>query len=820
MARNRGTKHFMTGTALVLLAISATAAAAQTVAPVPETVAPATDTPHTRDAGTAAAPQATTDDDTLGDITVTARKRGESLIDVPVAITALTGDAMAARGIKDLNTLNDFVPGLRYENSSANRNDRGFATITMRGMYPGDSPNRQAVTAFVDGVAIPGGAIPGLTDVERVEVVKGPQSAYFGRSTFAGAINFITIAPSLTDYKGTVSGSYASYNDVDFSASVEGPIITDKLAVRISGRHYSTDGQYKNVGYAGRLGARETNSLAISVIAKPVAALTIRGYFTTWEDNDGPSAQSILTEADYNCLGAGNGRKVNGLNYICGGVGATNTATLSQNTTPGGRSSLSSLTDSSGDRSILPIGFIDSLGLQRKEYQANLTADYDLGGYTLSGSFGKNHNQWAALTDTYNRAPDGTGYYSTVYLPYNIHNTSAELRFASSHGGPFKFMVGGNYYDESIKFQVLALRPSATSTSGAITTLSQPTDYRARTFGIFGSAGYDLTDRLSLSGEGRYQWDQIHHIVQPVTSATPTVDLEKTFKSFAPRIILNYKLDNAVNVYASYAKGTRPGTFNSNYLSFTDFQKAQLVANAGRDIPTAVPEETLTSWEGGLKGNFFDRRVRVLAAVYYAQWRDRQINQNIAYLATPTSSTTSTATLTFPDGSTNLYGLELETTIKPVDHVTIDGTFNWAKTDIRFTACAECLATTGVANPVGNLMERYPEFSGTFGATYDRNLFDAWNGFARADYIYVGKQYATADNITYLKAANRVNAGFGVENGKYRLELFVRNLFDNKVASNILRNANPFSNTSQGLNLIVLAAPERQTFGIRGSAKF
>ena len=805
MTRKRGIHDNLAGKAVALLATMASPAVAQTAA------APAP-------AGAVATMAAV--DDGLSDITVTARKRGESLIDVPVAITALTGEAMAERGIKDLNTLNDFVPGLRYENSAANRNDRSFATITMRGMYPGDSPNRQAVTVFIDGVAIPGGAIAGLTDVERVEVVKGPQSAYFGRSTFAGAINFITVAPSLTDYKGSVSGSYASYNEVDTSASVEGPIIKDKLAIRVSGRHYETDGQYKNTGYSGRLGARKTNSVAVSIIAKPVEDLTIRTYFTAWKDDDGPSAQSLLTESDYNCNAGGNGRAINGLNYICGGVGKTNNATLSQNIAPNGRSNFQNITDYSGSRDILPSNFIDHMGLTRKEYQANVTADYDLGDYTLSGSAGKNRNRWAALTDTYNRAPDGTNYYSTVYLPYDIHNTSAELRLASSGSGPLKFMVGGNYYDESIKFQTLAFRPSATSAAGAVTPLSQPTDYRARTFGIFGSASYDFTDSLTLSGEARYQWDRIHHIVQPITSAVPTVDLAQTFRSFSPRVILNYKANPALNLYTSYSKGTRPGTFNSNYLSFTDFQKAQMVVNAGRDIPTAVPEEKLTSYEAGIKGNLFDHRVRLLASVYYSEWRHRQINQNIAYLATPAATTTSTATLVFPDGSTNLWGVELEGTVKATDHLTFDSTFNWAHTDIRNTACSECLATTGVLNPVGNSMERYPEFSGTFGAAYHHEISGHWEGFARADYIYVGKQYATEDNITFLKAANRVNASIGVESDVYRVELFSRNLFDNKVASNILRNANPFSSASQGANLIVLAAPERQTFGIRGSVKF
>ncbi|HEY4548157.1 MAG TPA: TonB-dependent receptor plug domain-containing protein, partial [Pedomonas sp.] len=244
----------------------------------------------------------------MGEIIVTARKRGESLVDVPVAITAMTGEGLAARGVQGLNDLNAFVPGLRYQNSAANRNDRSFTTITMRGMYPGDSPNRQAVTIFVDGVAIPGGSTSGLTDIERVEVVKGPQSANFGRATFGGAINFITRAPATDEVKGSVDVSYESYNTAEVKASVEGPLVEDKLGVRLSGRYYHTDGQYDNVGFSGKLGERDTRQVAASFIAHPTDALTVRGYATYWEDSDGPTAQALLGEESYNCNLGGNAR--------------------------------------------------------------------------------------------------------------------------------------------------------------------------------------------------------------------------------------------------------------------------------------------------------------------------------------------------------------------------------------------------------------------------------------------------------------------------------------------------------------------------------
>lgn len=758
---------------------------------------------------TAAADEAPLD----GTIVVTARKRVESLISVPVAVSALSADALSDRGIKGFNELNDFVPGLRYENSAANRNDRSFHTITMRGMYPGDSPNRQAVTVFVDGVPIPGGSIPGLSDIARVEVVKGPQSAYFGRATFAGAINFITTPPSLTDYKVSGEASYASYDTFDAHASLEIPVVTDRLALRIGGRVYHTDGQYDNNGYAGKLGERNTKSVAGTLYAKPIDGVTLRAYATYWEDNDGPSAQGVLTEADYNCAPGGNGRKVNGLNYICGGIGSVSPLRMSQNNVTN-----VSLLTGAGNMT-LPSDFITTLGFQRKELIANVAADVDLGGgYTLSANGGYNHNRWAVLTDTYNRPPEATGYYSTVFLPYDIRNHAAEVRLSSPTGSALTAMIGANYYNESIKFQARALRPSAGVAT--ITNLSQPTDYRARTFGVFGSLNYSVTDAFSVSAEARYQWDTIHHIVTPVGATVPTVDLETTFKSFSPRVVATYKIGPESNVYASWARGTRPGVFNSNFLSFTAFQQAQLNTNAGGTVPVAVPEEKINSYELGFKSELFDRKLRILVAAYYAEWRDRQINQNIPYFATPTSTTTSTATLVFPAGSTDLWGVELEAYLKVSDAFSFDGTFNWAHTRINFTACSECVATTGVSNPVGNLMERYPEFSGSLGVNYVVPVTADWEFKARADYVYTGKQYATADNVTWLKASNKVNLLAGFSNETYKVEFFVRNVFDNKVPSNILRNANPNASVTQGANLIVLAAPERRTIGVRVGAKF
>ncbi len=741
----------------------------------------------------------------LEEITVTARKIGESLIDVPVAITALTAEALQNRGIQGYAQLNDFVPGLRYEAQAANRNDRSFHTITMRGMYPGDSPNRQAVTAFVDGVAIPGASMPGLSNIERVEVVNGPQSAYFGRSTFAGAINFISKQPG-NEFHALADLSYASYQTVDGTLAFEGPLVADKLAARVSGHYYKTDGRYDNAGFTGKLGKRETLATTINFQATPSDSFKVRGMFTAWRDSDGPSVQAALTEQDYNCAAGGNGRAVGGRNYICGPIEKAPEARMSQNIIPPVTPGLI------GDGlPVLPDDFINHMGLERREWMANLIADYTFAnGYTFSANLGKNELRWGALTDTYNRPPDGTGYYSTVYLPYDINNISTEARLASVQTDRFHWLVGGNFYHESIYFQTRASRPPATT----FTNLTQPTQYFADTVGVFGSASYEIVDRLSINAEARFQWDKIHHTVRIAGGA----DSQSTFKSFSPRVILNYKLTDTADAYASFARGTRPGTFNLNYVSLTAFQQQQISSQI--PVPLAIGEEKLNTYEIGLKGDFMERRLRFLGAAYYGEWRGRQINQNIPFFATPTSTTTSTVTLTLANGKTNLWGLELQSTFKATENLTLEGTLNYAGTKILFTQCAECVAINGNINPVGNRMERYPAWSGTFSATYDYPLNAEWTATLRGDYIYVGRQYAEATNLTWIVPANRINARIGVSNNKYTLELFAKNLLDDKTPSNILRNANPNAAATQGANLVIVSPPEPQTFGIRGVLRY
>ncbi|SDC82665.1 iron complex outermembrane recepter protein [Sphingomonas sp. YR710] len=744
------------------------------------------------------APATTSTDADGGEIVVSARKRAESIVDVPTAVTALTSADLSTRGIVDFAGLNQFVPGFRWNPSGSSNTARTFNTFVIRGTYSGsDHPDRQNVSLFIDGIPIGGaGSLPGLTDVRQVEVVKGPQSAYFGRSTFGGAVNFITTAPG-NDYKVSGSVDLATYANREIGISLEGPIVPDLLAIRVSGRHYHAGSQYDNFGYGGELGERQTNSVSGTVSFTPAPNFSMRGYFTYWRDKDAPFATSLLTSADYNCnAGAG---VAGALNYVCGSIGRAPANRISQNTAVG-----SAITDQLASRNqTLGSDFIDDFGFRRRAHFGYISAQYEMGNkwtVSLNGSTGD--NRYAVLADNANRYLTNNTY-SVTLTPWHIENKSAELRLATDVSKPLKVVVGSNYFQ-----QISHTGSNTARTGGAIVTGLPFQKGSANTYGLFGSISYDITDALSLSAEGRYQKDKIRSQVL----STGGIDISGTTNSFTPRLIAQYKLARNANIYASYSEGTRPAQFNSNVFSLSAAAKAELATQA--DIPLVVPEEKLKMGEFGFKGEFFDRKVRLLSALYYGQWRNKQIQQTLQYHPTPT---TLTSLLVFlPNGRVNIYGIELEGHYTPIAALSFDGTFAYAETDIRSTYCADCRSITGNPTPVGTRLPRYPAFTGSASIDFHPELNSRLTGIARLDWVYTGKQYDTEANIAYVPSSQIVNLRIGARTDTVSLEFYVKNLFNDDTPLNIGRSADTFNSS----NTILLAPAQKRIIGVHSSINF
>ena len=312
----------------------------------------------------------------VGEVVVTARKREERLIDVPIAIVAFTQARIEAAGLQNLDDVARFTPGFTFSDQAVTgRNDRSFQTgLVIRGMASNSNlATRQTAQLFVDGAPFPGGGLRGIEDIERVEVIKGPQSAYFGRATFAGAVNVISRRPAMT-WGARVFGEAARYDSYQIGGSVEGPLVADRLAARISGQIDDRGGQYVNSARPSeKLGARRTESIGLSILATPNAAFEARGYLSYYRDKDGPPANVLLDSRDFNCdAGAGRGRP----NWICGKAPKVPASRIGLNTTIDPQFRTQFIENRIGAGAIFGDSFISSAGLERRAWQSTLKLSY------------------------------------------------------------------------------------------------------------------------------------------------------------------------------------------------------------------------------------------------------------------------------------------------------------------------------------------------------------------------------------------------------------------------------------------------------------
>ena len=775
---------------------------------------------------------AATDDNVerLDEVIVTARKRDEKLLDVPLAVSVFSTARIETLGLRDLADLSSFSPGFYLTPLATDRADRSVVALRFRGMST--ESGAPLATLFLDGVTVASGQTPGLDDVERVEVIKGPQSAYFGRATFSGAVNIITKTPG-NDWGGHAKAEVGSYGLHDVSLSLEGPLIKDKLSIRITGRDFSTDGQYKNTSSltstaagttaSDRLGSQSTRSLAVTLYATPVDGLRIRGRYDMWRDRDGAPASVQIDQTKFNCSF---GQKYN---YYCGEVKLQTLGTIGYDTaiSPTVRAGLLN----NGQKFLTPFNTsqTDKFGLERHAYAASLSADYDVTDAITFSAIGAYHEaKYTAITGLGRDPADypANPYYGVLpgapqlqIWDIRIDNAnrdySFEARIASTGSSPFHWLLGSSYLNER-NVGALSYFSSYGFTQFADGT---PTVTNPQTIGVFGSLGYDIFHNLTLSVEGRYQWTKANTTPTLISGAIGNT-LEATYKKFLPRVILNYKPIETVNLYANYAKGNRPAAFNASISALTPTQQQEVFNQTGARV--AIPEETLTDFEGGVKAELFDGRAQISAGAYRMIWRN-QGSSATAVLQTPgTTAGITQVQVATSVGKSDLWGVELEGSMRVTHRLTLSGTFDLANSEIKSFNCVYCIAIIGTNDVNGNRIPRTPKYSGSFSADYTAPAFDDYDMFMHGDFTYQGKKYESELNLAYTGVVTKVNLRAGIQNKSIRVEAYVKNLFNNDTIENINRYAADLLDLSNyfGHSTIAVALPEKRTIGLRAGYTF
>lgn len=763
-----------------------------------------------------------------GDIVVTARKRAEDILKTPVAVSVVTSQDIEKRGIVSLSDLAANTPGVTINNNSSGRADRSFQQIIIRGFTPSTSL-ATTVSTFIDGAPVSSPtALTTISDPARIETLKGPQSAYFGRNTFAGAVNIVNKEPS-DHWGGELLAMGGVRNSYRLHAALEGPIVGDKLTFRIAGDQFGKDGAYRNLYTGQTLGDQSSKSVNGLLVAKPLEGLTVKLFGLYSEDHDGPAAQGLIGAYQVSDAATGRTVVVNQSNCILNGVasGTVGTAGSTQRvlypsfcgvapglsavapsantvTTP----QISNFLANSTGRIFSGANGVQNYGLLRRFHHMHAAIDYQIAdtGLTLSSITSGNGEGYSTLVDLKNY---GSSSFDFPYLIERRNNDfSQEVRLGFDNGGPLKATVGGSYLNNWIRSDLGG--PSV----GGVTSAGMT---KSKTLGGFFALSYKFFDRLTVNAEGRYQSDKLYAYTDtdghnPLTQAT--------YNNFLPRAIAQFDVSRNTMLYASWAKGVNPGQFNTSFLTSPP---ATVAAAQAAGINVQVRPEKVTNYEVGIKGKLLDGHLRYALDGYYAQWRD-QINTIALALLDPNTGVPQLVQGTANTGSVNMKGIEFDGSYVVSSLITLNAAAALNDSNILSYASPTVSKLTGIFDYSGKQMANTSKWSATAGIQFGGKVRGPGNAtwFARADYAYKSGVWSNAANIVRTPDYHNVNLRVGTTIDRLSLDLFVNNVFNNlaytSIGDQFVFTPN-FAYTSTNSALIV-GLREKRSAGIQAKLKF
>ena len=620
----------------------------------------------------------------LQEIVVTARKRVENLQEVPVSVVAIGAEQIERRGLNNLADLEKLTPGFTWS--------EGLSQLDIRPAIRGQSNIRAAsqptVGIFVDGNSVPwrSGLNLQTVDVSRIEVVKGPQSALFGRGVLSGAVNYVTKRPQ-AEFGGYAEALWGSDGRADLRGRIDLPA-SDVLAFAASARWSEFDGAFRN-NLTGRdgVGAEDARAGSISMLYEPSENFSayLRGsYSKEWQ---GPPAWHVVPS---NTQTGPMGTQV----WFVGKVPV--------------------------DPALIAHNCDTCAGNERDVTWVTLNLDWKLWGGTLTSMTAYNQ------TDVYFDGDIDFSGLSEANLPVgflrnnlrqtierDIGSIGQEIRFASDADRAVRWLAGAYYYDEKID-------ELGQSITGTVLTPSQvpktPQTYKVSSTSVFGALYLDLTPRLTATAELR--WNEDDATSDFIFSALPR-QLSNTWDAWLPRVSLDFKWTPDVMLYASAAQGTKPGGFNTALGAGS----VQLPANL---LP--FDEEKAWSYEIGVKSALLDRRLILNAAVFRIDWTNVQVDSQFI----PPPPAVGSVGYTSNAGKADIEGAELELRWQATDRLGISAGYAYAPA--RIVDYQDSRATAAGISTLGKKQLPYSSDStGTLSILYEAPLANSWRGYAQLD---------------------------------------------------------------------------------------
>jgi iron complex outermembrane receptor protein len=696
--------------------------------------------------GGAAAQSATDASGGLEQVTVTAEKRAESLQTTPVAITAYTDATIEKTGVSDIAALADKAPNVTFKFTAPVSGASDAATVFIRGIGQSDFAltTDPGVGVYVDGVYASRsvGGVLDVLDLERVEILRGPQGTLFGRNTIGGAVSLITKKPDFDNFSGSVAMTGGSFSRLDLRGALNIPLAKN-LAFRIAASSKSEDG-YVNTAFTAaspfyekaltNLGNVDRQAVRGELLWDPIEDLevTVVGDYSHVNENNAPATLVGVTGQ----TGPNDGP----ISFVYNAFQAPTT------TLPGfANANYSPANFITGNRDTTYA--TGPNGTRLKSYGGALTLEYHVSPELELKSITAYHGE----TGTFARDADGSPVVLTdnIDTAYRHQQFTQELQAVGSLFNDRLKYAAGLYYLHEVGSDPLIVQFPATF---GLLNISQDI-VRNSSIAIYGQATYNITDALSITAGFRYTEDKKRFLTNqtltitgpggtaltgaPVGAVVPLVppnsDLTRKFPNAAPHASIQYQFSEEAMVYGSYSEGFKSGGFNLRYV-------------APRAAVRTFGPEKVKSFEIGTKLENEEHTVRLNAAAFTTQYQNNQL----------TFFESLGAPVTANGGNARISGFETELTAIPLPN--LDVTVNVAYLDAHYTSLVPGL-NAGATTPAQNItlasrLPNTPKWTPSFDIDYTVPVYSVGKVMFAADGRYSSTTFNDAQNSVFLRQGN------------------------------------------------------------------
>jgi len=712
----------------------------------------------------------------LEEILVTARKRDEALIDVPVAINAFNDAEIRSAGIRRPQDFIALTPNMTMVQTQ----NQGTSFIVVRGISQARN-SEPSVAVLIDGVlmANPSQFNQELYDVERIQVLKGPQGALYGRNAIGGAVIIETREPG-DEIEGSVMAGYESGPGYAVRGGVGGPLgDSDTWKFQVSGSYFDTDGHIDNP--------------FLGEEADPFEDLSGRAKLI-WEPNDSMRAdlRVYMSQVDTQAL------------YF-------------------------NITEQVDDTS-LPVR-VNNRGVNERDmYGASLKLDFDLGGGTLTSITAYDELEELLTGDQFDFVPVDEGILGRCGLDFCVQDQaqhqwldvdalSQEIRYTSPSDERLRWILGayviatdrfistGNVFDFDTGVVPEVKTEPLPRFAPQVSYLADSQDNLA--WAVFGEISYDLTDRVEASVALRYDRDERENTTETPQEFLPTANAftgqvrEETWDDLQPKATLRYKPHDDLMTYLSYSRGFRSGGFNQTGVGSTPFPIP--------GIDDLFDQETADTFEAGVKAALAEGRVNASASVFYTETKGSYF-----FVFDPNTSTQNLGNL----DKVEYMGFEAELQAQVTDGLEVYLRGGYTDSEIKEEHRTD---GTGLPSDVGNQAPLVSEYTINLGGQWRIPLGASdWEFFIRPDFQVIGPTWFYPDNFTERDTVNLLNLRAGIETDSWSLVAWSRNLTDEEYNAEWSPGPNfgpfPFPNPGYANNFVFKAQP--QVWGIDLTYRF